>query len=144
MDDKPHTTDSTHTLFEKAKAVRKHAHAPYSRYRVGAVLTDELGREHIGCNVENASFPLGACAEAGAISAMVAAGGTRIAMIAIVGGRDELEYCTPCGGCRQRIAEFADDNTRVLLLDENGGIAALTVPELLPASFSLEPGEEDE
>lgn len=143
MDKKPQQPENTHTLFEKAKAVRKKAHAPYSRYRVGAVLTDEHGHEHIGCNVENASFPLGACAEAGAISAMVAAGGTRIGMIAIVGGREDLEVCTPCGGCRQRIAEFADDNTRILLLDENGGIAALTMPDLLPAGFSLEPLDED-
>ncbi|MGB5246099.1 MAG: hypothetical protein WBN34_06070, partial [Woeseia sp.] len=82
-------------------------------------------------------FPLGACAEGGAISAMIAAGGKKIAVIAAVGGRESLEACTPCGGCRQRIAEFADEATRIVLLDEQGRIVSHTMAEMLPESFRL-------
>ena len=124
-------------LIDAASAVRKQAYAPYSGYYVGAAVLDESGQLHVGCNVENSSFPLGACAEAGAISAMIAAGGKRIATIAAVGGRTVLEPCTPCGGCRQRIAEFADDDTRILLLDESGDFLSHSMDELLPASFRL-------
>jgi cytidine deaminase len=104
---------------------------------VGAALLDEHGRVHTGCNVENAAYPLGTCAEAGAIAAMVAAGGTRIVAIAAVGGHDELEASTPCGGCRQRIAEFADGNTRIILLDDKGQLQSFTLEQLLPAFFRL-------
>jgi cytidine deaminase len=124
-------------LIEAAKAVRARAHAPYSRYHVGSAVLDEQGRIHSGCNVENAAYPLGICAETAAIGAMVAAGGTRIVAIAAVGGRQELEACTPCGGCRQRIAEFADAATRVVLLDDKGQPRRYTIDELLPAAFRL-------
>lgn len=124
-------------LIEAAKAVRARAHAPYSRYLVGAAVLDEKGRIHSGCNVENAAYPEGICAETAAIAAMVAAGGKRIVAIAAVGGRQNLEACTPCGGCRQRIREFADRNTRIILLDERGQPRRYTIDELLPASFSL-------
>lgn len=126
-------------LVEAAKAVRAQAHAPYSHYFVGAAVLDEHGRIHRGCNVENAAYPEGICAETAAIAAMVAAGGKRIVAIAAVGGREELEACTPCGGCRQRIAEFADGNTRIVLLDENGRPRRHAVQDLLPASFVLRP-----
>ena len=126
-------------LVEAAKAVRGQAHAPYSHYFVGAAVLDEHGRIHRGCNVENAAYPEGICAETAAIAAMVAAGGKRIVAIAAVGGREELEACPPCGGCRQRIAEFADGNTRVILLDESGRPRRHTVQDLLPASFVLRP-----
>ena len=95
-------------LIDTATEVRENAHAPYSGYRVGAALLDEEGRIHTGCNVENAAFPEGTCAEANAIGSMVAAGGKRIVAIAAVGGTDAIEACTPCGGCRQCILEFAD------------------------------------
>jgi cytidine deaminase len=124
-------------LIEAAKAVRARAHAPYSRYYVGSAVLDEQGRIHSGCNVENAAYPEGICAETSAIAAMVAAGGTRIVAIAAVGGRQALEACTPCGGCRQRIAEFSDRNTRVILLDEAGRPKSCTLEQLLPASFHL-------
>lgn len=124
-------------LIDAATRVRELAHAPYSGYFVGAALVDEQGNLHVGCNVENSSFPLGACAEGGAISAMVAAGGKRIAVIAAVGGRESLDACTPCGGCRQRIAEFADDNTRILLLDAAGKVVSYSLQEMLPESFRL-------
>lgn len=124
-------------LIETAKAVRQNAYAPYSQYLVGAALLDEVGRVHTGCNVENAAFPQGSCAEANAIGAMVAAGGRRIVAIAVVGGREALQPCTPCGGCRQRILEFADADTRIILVGEEARIGSRSIEELLPASFRL-------
>ena len=124
-------------LIEAAKNVRARAHAPYSHYHVGAAVLDEQGRIHSGCNVENAAYPEGICAETSAIAAMVAAGGTRIVAIAAVGGGQQLQACTPCGGCRQRIAEFSDRNTRIILLDETGQTRTYSVEQLLPASFRL-------
>jgi cytidine deaminase len=131
--------DDDDALIKAAKAVRARAHAPYSDYHVGSAVLDEQGRIHSGCNVENAAYPEGICAETSAIAAMVAAGGTRIVAIAAVGGREGqgLEACTPCGGCRQRIREFSDGNTRIVLLDEQGRSRRYTMDELLPASFSL-------
>ncbi len=123
-------------LVKAATAVRQSAYAPHSKYRVGAALQDELGRVHIGCNVENASFPQGSCAEANAVGAMVSAGGRRIVAIAVLGGHDTLEPCTPCGGCRQIISEFADENTRILLKGENG-FDTCGIDDLLPRSFHL-------
>lgn len=125
-------------LIDAAKAVRPNAHAPYSGYRVGAALIDNHGELHSGCNVENAAFPQGICAEANAIGSMVAAGGSKIVTIAAVGGKDAVEACTPCGGCRQRILEFADENTRIILLGRDNTIDVYTVEDLLPASFSLQ------
>jgi cytidine deaminase len=128
-----------HSLLEAARAVRARAHAPYSHFHVGSAVLDEQGRTHVGCNVENAAYPEGICAETSAIAAMVAAGGKRIVAIAAVGGHKDRgpEACTPCGGCRQRISEFADKNTRVILLDEKGRARSYGVEELLPASFHL-------
>jgi cytidine deaminase len=119
-----------------AEAVRRHAYARYSGFHVGAAIEDENGTIHTGANVENAAYPLGSCAEANAIGAMVSAGGRLIKTILVVGGRDDLEACTPCGGCRQRIAEFADDNTDIVLLGESGELTHFTIDTLLPASFS--------
>jgi len=124
-------------LIDAAKEVRPNAHAPYSGYRVGAALIDETGALHTGCNVENAAFPEGTCAEANAIGSMVAAGGKRIVAIAAVGGADEIEACTPCGGCRQSILEFADENTRVILIGDGKQIDSYSIEELLPAAFKL-------
>lgn len=126
-------------LIQAAKNVRQNAYAVYSKYRVGAALQDEIGRVHTGCNVENAAFPEGTCAEANAIAAMIAAGGRKIVAMAAVGGHDQLEPCTPCGGCRQKIAEFADENTRVILIGENNAVKSCSIDELLPASFRLSP-----
>jgi len=127
-------------LIAAAKEVRTQAHAPYSRFFVGAALIDEHGRLHAGCNVENASYPEGICAEANAIGSMVAGGGRRIARIAVVGGpagEQAQSACTPCGGCRQRILEFADDETRILLPDDRSGLCSYGIDELLPHSFDL-------
>jgi cytidine deaminase len=94
-------------LIDAALAVRQNAYARYSNYRVGAALLDDRGKLYAGCNVENAAYPEGICAEAGAIAAMIAGGGELIHTIVIAGGHDDIEDCTPCGGCRQKIAEFA-------------------------------------
>ena len=96
-------------LFAAAKAAQKNAYARYSHFHVGAALRTVSGAVFSGCNVENAAYPQGACAEAGAIAAMAAAGERRIKEILVIGDGDAL--CTPCGGCRQRIREFADPST---------------------------------
>ncbi len=117
-----------------AVAVRARAYAPYSRHPVGSAIEDETGRVHAGCNVENAAYPQGVCAEASAISAMIAAGGRRIMAIAISGPGDMP--CTPCGGCRQKIREFAAPDTPVIICDAAGKVLArYTLDDLLPDSF---------
>lgn len=125
-------------LFDLAIRTRAMAYARYSKFLVGAAILDDKGELHAGCNVENGAYPLGACAEVGAISAMIAAGGRKIDLIAIVGGRDALEKCPPCGGCRQRIAEFAAPKTRILLKDAAGDVSAYSIADLLPGAFHLE------
>ena len=120
-------------LIAAACTVRENAHAPYSNHPVGAAILDEHGHIHTGCNVENAAYPQGSCAEAGAISAMIANGGRRITAIAVAGPGDHL--CTPCGGCRQRIREFATPDTPVLIAGRDSLIATFTLAELLPESF---------
>ena len=124
-------------LIETAKEARENAHAPYSNYFVGAAIVDDQGNVHQGCNVENAAYPEGNCAEANAIGAMVSAGGKKISVIAAVGGTDSLEFCTPCGGCRQSILEFSDENTRVILINEDGQIQKYSIDDLLPLAFRL-------
>ena len=123
-------------LIAAAQAVRARAYAWYSGHAVGAAVLDESGDIHAGCNVENAAYPQGTCAEAGAISAMIAAGGRRIAAIAVAGPGPQL--CTPCGGCRQKIREFAAPGTPVLVCGPNGLERAFTLDELLPSSFGPE------
>jgi cytidine deaminase len=129
--------DDPTSLIEAASAARRFAHAPYSGFMVGCAVLDENGDVHCGCNVENAAYPEGICAEANAIGTMVANGGKRIVAIAAVGGKDTVEPCTPCGGCRQRILEFADGDTRVYVIAGDGAVRAHSIDELLPASFRL-------
>ena len=121
------------SLFEAAKAAQDQAYAPYSRFPVGAALRTASGRLFVGANVENASYPQGVCAETSAIAAMASAGERRIAEILVIGGGDEL--CTPCGGCRQRIREFAEETTPVHVAGPEGVRRTFTLGELLPASF---------
>jgi cytidine deaminase len=125
-------------LLNAARIAREKAYCPYSNFRVGAAILDESGAVHVGCNVENAAYPLGSCAEAGAISAMLAAGGTRIVTIAVAGGgENKTRACTPCGGCRQRIHEFSDDETRIIVKDDDEVWHTYTMADLLPSSFHL-------
>lgn len=124
-------------LLDAARTVRELAYCPYSEFRVGAAIIDENGNVHVGCNVENAAYPQGSCAEAGAISAMVAAGAQRIVTIAVAGGENKTRACTPCGGCRQRIHEFSDSNTRIIVKGNDNESHTYAMDELLPASFHL-------
>lgn len=128
----PATTEID-ALFAAATAAQARAYAPYSRFRVGAAILADDGAVYPGCNVENAAYPVGACAEAGAISAMVAGGSRAIRAILVVGPGEEL--VTPCGACRQRIREFAAPETPVLIAGTDGVRARFSFAELLPASF---------
>jgi cytidine deaminase len=128
--------DGLDALFAAALSVRERAHAPYSRFAVGAALRDEHGAIHAGCNVENAAYPVGTCAEAGAIAAMVAAGGRRIAAILVCAAG--AVPVTPCGACRQRIREFAGPDAPVYAAGPDGILARHTLDALLPASFGPE------
>ena len=121
-----------------AAAQRAHllAYCPYSHYRVGAAIRTASGAVVVGCNVENAAYPLGSCAEAGAIAAMVAASERTIAEIVVV--TDGEEPGTPCGGCRQRIREFAGPDVVVHSVAASGVVWSTTVAELLPHSFGPE------
>ncbi len=124
-------------LVEAAKSARARAHAPYSRFFVGAAMRDELGRVHAGGNIENAAYPQGWCAEPSAISHLVMAGGTRITEVVVMGNGDTL--CTPCGGCRQKIREFAAGDVKIHCCTEHGDlIRTFTLDELLPHSFGPE------
>ena len=121
-------------LFDKARTVRENAHAPYSKFKVGAALRTVSGKEFIGCNVENSAYPQGTCAEAGAIAAMIAAGEKEILEICIVA--DSPSPVSPCGGCRQKLAEFSQPSTQVNLANLQGILESHSLGELLPHSFS--------
>ncbi len=121
------------SLVDHAANVRRNAHAPYSNFQVGAALTSVEGNLHVGCNVENVAYPEGTCAEAGAIAAMIASGDKRIAEIAVIA--DSPAPVPPCGGCRQKLAEFADGDVRVTLATTDGARLQTTVAELLPGAF---------
>jgi cytidine deaminase len=110
------------------------AHAPYSRFRVGACLRAASGRLHAGCNVENSAYPVGQCAEATAIGTMVAAGDRKIVEVVVVTEGSEL--CSPCGRCRQQLAEFARPDVPIHLAGPEGVRRTVTLGELLPLAFS--------
>jgi cytidine deaminase len=120
-------------LLEPALRARERAYAPYSGFKVGAALRCADGSVHVGCNVENAALPEGTCAEAGAIAAMVAAGQRDIVEVLVVAGGPDL--VTPCGGCRQKLVEFAPAQTPVILADLAGQRVRTTVGDLLPGAF---------
>jgi cytidine deaminase len=120
-------------LIAAALAVRQRAHAPYSRVAVGAAVLDEQDRIHAGANVENAAYPQGWCAETSALAVMLAAGGRRVLAVAVCALA--ASPVTPCGGCRQRLREFAADDCPVWLADGGGLRASHTLGELLPCSF---------
>ncbi|WP_221885695.1 cytidine deaminase [Variovorax sp. MHTC-1] len=121
-------------LLDAARAARERAYAPYSKFAVGAALLDEQGRVHAGCNIENAAYPQGQCAEASALAHLVLAGGMRVLAAVVVGVADAP--VTPCGGCRQKLREFADDDDMpVWCADLREVRGRYTLGELLPASF---------
>jgi cytidine deaminase len=120
-------------LLAAALAARSRAYAPYSNFAVGAALLDEQGRIHAGCNVENAAYPEGLCAEAVALGLLVTAGGTRV--LAALVAADSPAAVTPCGGCRQKLREFATPDTPVWSANTRAVVARLSLGELLPVSF---------
>ena len=124
-------------LLQVARAARARAHAPYSKFRVGAAVLDDRGRVHAGCNVENASYGLTVCAERNAVAAAVAAGAKRIRAVAVVAD----PAAVPCGACRQVLTEFGGPASEILLGGANGAVAsATTIGALLPRAFSLPGG----
>ncbi|MDZ7591088.1 MAG: cytidine deaminase [Rubrivivax sp.] len=120
-------------LIAAACAVRDNAYAPYSRFTVGAAVLDEHGRIHAGANVENAAYPQGWCAETSALAALVAAGGRRVLAVAVWAvAQDPV---APCGGCRQKLREFAADDCPVWLAGPGGLRATHKLGALLPHGF---------
>lgn len=123
-------------LFKLAVETLPHAYSPYSHFAVSAAILASDGSCYCGCNVENASYPCGTCAEQGAIAAMIAGGSKQIAEILILGSGNGL--ISPCGACRQRILEFAAPQTLIHLADANGVKKTYRIDELLPVNFNSE------
>ncbi len=126
----------SHDLFEAARDAMARCHAPYSQFPVGAAIRADDGRIYTGANIEVASYPEGWCAETTAIGHMIMGGGLRIVEAAVIA--QKKVGCTPCGGCRQRLAEFSDAGTKIHLCDMNGVIQTVTIGELLPYAFDAE------
>ncbi len=124
------------SLIDTARKVRENAHAPYSKFKVGAALRAASGTVYAGCNVENVAYPEGTCAEAGAIAAMVAGGDIEIVEVAVIA--DSPKPISPCGGCRQKIAEFARGDVKVTLTTVDGVTLETTVADLLPGVFDAD------
>ncbi len=124
------------SLREEALKVRENAYAPYSNFLVGAAIMAASGRVYTGCNVENVAYPEGTCAEAGAIATMIAAGEREIAQVYVVA--DAPLPVAPCGGCRQKLAEFAKPDTMVTMATLDGVEQVTSVSELLPGAFAQE------
>jgi len=135
------TSEFLQPMLELARRALANAHAPYSRFRVGACVRGDSGRLYAGCNVENAAYPVTQCAEAGAIGALVAAGDKRIVEVVIVTERPEP--CPPCGRCRQQLAEFAVPDMRIHLCGPEGVRITTTLAELLPMAFGPETGRRE-
>lgn len=121
-------------MLKAAMDARQHSHAPYSKYLVGAAVLDEQGRIHAGCNIENAAYPQGWCAETTALGHMIMAGGRAARAVMVTGAGSEI--ITPCGGCRQKLREFAQPRDLIVIAGDASGVRAhWTLEQLLPASF---------
>jgi len=131
------TEPQQQALLQAARAAQLQAYAPYSRYPVGAAVLDDQGRIHAGCNVENAAYPEGLCAEASALSAMVLAGSTRARAVLVVGngGKNNSTWTTPCGGCRQKLREFGAPDLPILCANDQTTGPSYTLAQLLPEGF---------
>jgi len=123
----------SHDLFLAAREAMAKCHAPYSKFPVGAALRTDDGRVFSGCNIEVASYPEGWCAETTALGHYIMGGGGKITEIAVVAER--MDRITPCGGCRQRLAEFAGANTKLFLCDQAGVVETVTMGQMLPYGF---------
>src|SRR5690606_7290504 len=130
------TTPTDHALYKAAEAIRAKAYAPYSRFTVGAAILADDGKLYSGCDTGNAAYPVGNCPDASAIAAMIAGGGKRITRIYVTGPGEAP--VTPCGGCRQRIREFADLDVEVISHGVEGEPLVATLDQLLPHSFGPE------
>ena len=126
----------TQDLIKAARHVRGNAHTPYSNFQVGAAIRTSSGAVFVGCNVENVAYPEGTCAEAGAIAAMCAAGEYEIFEVAVIAGGERP--VPPCGGCRQKLAEFAAGDVPVTMIAMDGSMQTTTVADLLPGAFDIE------
>lgn len=122
------------SLEEEARSVRENAYTPYSHFKVGAALRTPSGKVFSGCNVENVAYPEGTCAEAGAIAAMIAAGETQIVEAYVVA--DSPEPVSPCGGCRQKLAEFSTGDMQVTMATLDGAETTVSMRDLLPGAFA--------
>ena len=123
-------------LFEAAKKVRERAHVPYSQFKVGAAFLTDDNSIVVGCNVENAAYPQSQCAEASAIGNLISQGFKNIVEVVVIGSGNKL--CSPCGGCRQRLREFAKLDVLIHMCNIKGHIKTSTLDELLPDSFGPE------
>ena len=129
-------SDNFQKLFEEAKKVREKSHVPYSHFKVGVALLTADNSVIVGCNVENAAYPQSQCAEATAIGNLVSQGYKKIIEIVVIGSGNML--CSPCGGCRQRLREFAKLDLPIYMCNINGHLKTSTLGELLPNSFGPE------
>ncbi len=131
------TPSQQQALLQAARSAQQKAYAPYSNYQVGAAVLDDQGRIHAGCNVENAAYPEGVCAEAAALAAMVLAGGTRAQAVLVVGdgGKNNSNWTTPCGGCRQKLREFGAPDLPIFCANADNAGPQYTLAQLLPESF---------
>lgn len=127
----------TDALFAAAKAAMERAYAPYSRFPVGAAIRTETGAIYSGCNIENASYPEGWCAETTALGHMIMAGESRVSEVAVVA--EKMPKIMPCGGCRQRLSEFATADAKLHLCDVNGVIETMPFTAIFPRAFDLVP-----
>ena len=129
-------SENFNNLFEAAKIVRDKAHVPYSKFKVGAAFLTENNSIIVGCNVENAAYPQSQCAEASAIGNLVSQGFIKIKEVVVIGSGNLL--CSPCGGCRQRLREFASLDVKIHMCNSEGHLKTSTLKELLPDSFGPE------
>lgn len=131
------TEPQQQALLQAARLAQLKAYAPYSKYQVGAAVLDDQGRIHAGCNVENAAYPEGLCAEAAALAAMVLAGSTHALAVLVVGngGKNNSAWTTPCGGCRQKLREFGAPGMPILSANDHVFGPTHTLAQLLPESF---------
>lgn len=127
---------STEALFHAARAAMERAYAPYSHFPVGAALRAADGTIHAGCNIENASYPEGWCAETTALGHMIMAGGGKVREVAVVA--EKMPKIMPCGGCRQRLAEFATPDAKLHLCDLDGVVETVPFSAIFPRAFDLE------
>ena len=130
------SADTTNQLFLEAKSAMAMCYAPYSQFPVGAAILAENGEIYKGANIENVSFPEGWCAETTAIGHMIMAGQSKIVEVAVIA--QKLDQCSPCGGCRQRLAEFGTPETKIHLCDQAGIVKTIKLSELLPSSFATD------